>query len=198
MSTEIASLLLAIKTAADTRFVSSSQGDLVDRIRHVAPDGLVCDAVLLTRTGRASPSRIVLITSCRGEDISKAASWSASVRDLIPASQIADLYLFLLIDGITDDEVIRVESDESFCRKYAARPSDDPVRILERTFLASLQEQSALTVGADPLGTALAEVGSANAWFDSDVQTAWRDLLLSYRSGLDLASELVQVGATDL
>lgn len=55
------------------------------------------------------------------EKIQGAFRWAADVRDTLAEPQTADLYMFMLIDGVASEDAARLETDDRFCRKVVVR-----------------------------------------------------------------------------
>ncbi|HGN0628615.1 hypothetical protein HGQ98_02460 [Achromobacter ruhlandii] len=115
--------------------------------------------------------------------------WAADVRDMLAEPQTADLYMFMLIEGIASEDAARLEADDRFCRKIVVRVHEDVASFLDRSFLATLSPAGGSNNINDPLLGALASLSLAHSWVVPHVET-WRELLLSGRSGGDIAEAL--------
>lgn len=115
--------------------------------------------------------------------------WAADVRDMLAEPQTADLYMFMLIDGIASEDAARLETDDRFCRKVVVREQEDVDSFLDRSFLATLSPASSSDNISDPLLASLDSLGVAHSWVVPHLDT-WRELLLSGKSGSDIAEAL--------
>ena len=115
--------------------------------------------------------------------------WAADVRDMLAEPQTADLYMFMLIEGIASEDAARLETDDRFCRKVVVREEEDVDSFLDRSFLAALSLASSSDNISDPLLASLDALKLAHPWTEPHLET-WRELLLSGKSGGDLAEAL--------
>lgn len=98
-------------------------------------------AIQLRRINRENAGwRTVLITAFPSnvDNIQSAFRWAADIRDILAEPQTADLYMFMLIDGVESEDAARFETDDRFCRKVVLRKQEDIDSFLDRSFLASL------------------------------------------------------------
>jgi hypothetical protein len=133
--------------------------------------------------------RTVLMVEVPSWAIKSAHQWAANVRDMLPEPETSDLYMFMVVDEVANDEVTRIETDDRFCRKFVARPSETALEFLDRTFLASLEPPGNAESLSDPLVSALKTLTSKLTWTESLVP-AWRSELLSSTSGADVVKAL--------
>lgn len=138
--------------------------------------------------------RTVLIAAFPFElaNIQGAFRWAADVRDMLPEPQTADLYMFLLIDGVAYEDAARLETDDRFCRKVVAREQEDVSSFLDRSFLASLAPIGSSDGITDPLLAALESLKKAHSWVEPHLPE-WHGLLLSGMAGADIAEALKRV-----
>lgn len=115
--------------------------------------------------------------------------WAADVRDMLAEPQTADLYMFMLIEGIASEDAARLETDDRFCRKVVVREQEDTGSFLDRSFLATLSPAGSSDNISDPLLASLGSLGLAHSWVVPHLD-AWRELLLSGKSGGDIAEAL--------
>lgn len=115
--------------------------------------------------------------------------WAADVRDMLPEPQTADLYMFMLIEGVASEDAARLETDDRFCRKVVVREDEDAGSFLDRSFLATLSIPGSSDSISDPLSASLGALVLAHAWVEPHRDT-WRDLLLSGKSGSEIAEAL--------
>jgi hypothetical protein len=115
--------------------------------------------------------------------------WAADVRDMLAEPQTADLYMFMLIKDIASEDAARLETDDRFCRKIVARVQEDVDSFLDRSFLARLSPSSNSDTISDPLLASLGLLGKTHLWVMPHLET-WRELLLSGKSGSDIAEDL--------
>jgi hypothetical protein len=115
--------------------------------------------------------------------------WAADVRDMLVEPQTADLYMFMLIEGIASEDAARLETDDRFCRKVVVREQEDVSSFLDRSFLATLSPAGSANDISDPLLASLNSLAMAHSWVVPHLEV-WRELLLSGRSGSDIAEAL--------
>lgn len=115
--------------------------------------------------------------------------WAADVRDVLAEPQTADLYMFMLIEGIASEDAARLETDDRFCRKVVVREQEDVDSFLDRSFLATLSPSGSSDNISDPLLASLSSLGLVHSWVVPHLET-WRELLLSGKSGVDIAEAL--------
>lgn len=115
--------------------------------------------------------------------------WAADVRDMLVEPQTADLYMFMLIEGIASEDAARLETDDRFCRKIVVREQEDVSSFLDRSFLATLSPAGSANDISDPLLASLNSLAMAHSWVVPHLEV-WRELLLSGRSGSDIAEAL--------
>ena len=153
--------------------------------------GFTTVAVQLKRVNREGAGwRTVLIAALTdGEAIQEAFRWAADVRDMLPEPQTADLYMFMLIEGVASEDAARLETDDRFCRKVVAREGEKMDSFLDRSFLASLSLPGDFDSISDPLSAALNALVGAHSWVKPH-QDNWRELLLYGGSGAEIAEAL--------
>ncbi|RVU51115.1 hypothetical protein DT385_03620 [Pseudomonas syringae] len=125
-------------------------------------------------------------------DVSKiqgAFRWAADVRDMLPEPQTADLYMFMLIEGVASEDAARLETDDRFCRKVVVREGEDAGSFLDRSFLATLSIPGSSDSISDPLSASLSALVLAHTWVKPH-RDEWRELLLSGKSGGEIAEAL--------
>jgi len=97
--------------------------------------------------------------------------------------------MFLIIQEATDDEAMRIETDDRFCRKVVARQRETPMEFLDRTFLAPLDPPGSAEMLSDPLVAALQALLSTQPWTKDHIDV-WKTELLSTTNGADVARTL--------
>ena len=148
--------------------------------------------VQLKRANQESAGwRTVLIAALTFDSarIQGAFRWAADVRDMLAEPQTADLYMFMLIEGIASEDAARLETDDRFCRKVVAREQECVDSFLDRSFLATLSPAGSSDNISDPLLASLGSLGLTHSWVVPHLDT-WRELLLSGKSGVDIAEAL--------
>ncbi|EPP7461942.1 ABC-three component system middle component 1 [Escherichia coli] len=149
-------------------------------------------AIQLRRINRENAGwRTVLITAfpSKVDNIQSAFRWAADIRDILAEPQTADLYMFMLIDGVESEDAARFETDDRFCRKVVFRKQEDIDSFLDRSFLASLTPARGGNDISDPLLASLNSMGQAHSWVEPHLET-WRELLLSEKSGDEIVNAL--------
>lgn len=184
----IDNMIAAINLRAQGRFVVSADESTLLPSSAKELTGGVCR---LRRTGSTVGWRTILIASLafNSESVQSALRWAAEVREQLPEPETADLYMFLLIKDIPNEEAARIETDDRFCRKVVLRPAETESELLDRTFLATLTPDGETGTIGDPLQTALATLADKYPWTGAHLP-AWHELLLSGKSGSDLAQAL--------
>lgn len=149
-------------------------------------------AIQLKRVNREGAGwRTVLITAFSYDfgKVQGAFRWAADVRDNLAEPQTADLYMFMLIEGVTSEDAARLETDDRFCRKVVAREEESAGSFLDRSFLATLSPSGSLESISDPLLASMGTLGLTHSWVLPHLE-AWRELLLSGQSGSYVADAL--------
>jgi len=154
---------------------------------------IVSTTVQLKRVNREGAGwRTVLIAAFPFDSakIQGAFRWAADIRDMLAEPQTADIYMFMLIEGIASEDAARLEADDRFCRKIVVRGQEDAESFLNRSFLATLSPASSSSDNInDPLLASLDSLGQAHSWVVPH-REKWRELLLSGQSGGDIAEAL--------
>ena len=133
--------------------------------------------------------RTVLLIELPLTALQAANQWAADVRDVLPEPETADLYMFLMINGIAKDDAARIETDDRFCRKVVVRESEAAGDFLNRTFLAALDPAGDVETLSDPLVSALNTLSNAHPWSAPHI-AAWRAQLLTNQNGADVVRVL--------
>ena len=188
----ISELVSAIRQRAEGRFeVAAPQTvDLASPLAEIE-----FQTIQLKRVNKEGAGwRTVLIAAFPFElaNIQGAFRWAADVRDMLPEPQTADLYMFLLIEGVASEDAARLETDDRFCRKVVAREQENVSSFLDRSFLASLIPFGSSDGITDPLLAALESLKKAHSWVEPHLPE-WHGLLLSGMAGVDIADALKRV-----
>ena len=188
-------MISAISNRAHGRFSVSRGAEDLFPLDQPIPHAHVCR---LQRVGSSIGWRTILVASMHfsPESVQAAYRWAADVREQLSEPETADLYMFMLIDEIPDEEAARIETDDRFCRKVVLRNWESVNDLLDRTFLAGLSPDGVTSPIGDPLQTALASLAVEHPWTQGYLGT-WRDILLSGKTGADLGSELSSVQNND-
>ncbi|GEM_PF-604252 len=185
----IQELVTAITKRAEGRY----EVHLVDEDEMVSPSiDIGMTAIQLRRINRENAGwRTVLITAfpSNKDNIQSAFRWAADIRDLLAEPQTADLYMFMLIDGVESEDAARFETDDRFCRKVVLRKHEDIDSFLDRSFLASLTPARDGNDISDPLLASLNSMCQAHNWVKPHLEK-WRELLLSEKSGDEIVNSL--------
>ena len=140
----------------------------------------------LKRCGSANAGwRTILLIRLPSDSLQAAHRWSADIRDILPEPETSDLYMFMLIGDISNNEAARIETDDRFCRKVVARQSEDTLDFLDRTFLAALDPPGSLETLSDPLASAFKKMAESHPWTGQHM-LAWKAELLSPNNGGDV------------
>lgn len=135
--------------------------------------------------------RTILLVEAPITMVQAAHQWAADVRDVLPEPETSDLYMFLVIDNIANDDAARIETDDRFCRKVVARESEHATDFLDRTFLAALNPAGDVEKLSDPLESALNSLSDAHPWTSPHI-LAWKAELLSSTSGTEVAQVFLE------
>lgn len=185
----IQELVTAITKRAEGRY----EVHLVDEDEIVSPSiDIGMTAIQLRRINRENAGwRTVLITAfpSNKDNIQSAFRWAADIRDILAEPQTADLYMFMLIDGVESEDAARFETDDRFCRKVVLRKHEDIDSFLDRSFLASLTPARDGNDISDPLLASLNSMCQAHNWVKPHLEK-WRELLLSEKSGDEIVNSL--------
>lgn len=189
---QLSELVSAIRQRADGRYEVA----LPQMVALTTPLAEIeFQTIQLKRVNREGAGwRTVLIAAFPFElaNIQGAFRWAADVRDMLPEPQTADLYMFLLIDGVASEDAARLETDDRFCRKVVAREQENISSFLDRSFLAALAPAGSSDGITDPLLAALESLKKAHSWVEPHLPE-WHGLLLSGMAGADIADALKRV-----
>lgn len=186
--------LETVRSRAEGRFELQTTGSEVDMLHSLASELLTNRNVIrLRRYGNENAGwRTFLVVSLESsEHIPTANRWAAEVRDSLLDPETADLYMFLLVGGISVNVSSDIEASELFCRKFVIRQNESVEELLNRTFLTQVFSHLEDVKFADPLQTALSQTGDRHAWFSNQCQDVWRSSILSGKSGSDIAEDLL-------
>ena len=185
--------ILEITEAISKRAEGRYEVSLSETFEFALPPNEIDSAtVQLKRINREGAGWRTVLIAAFPFDLAKiqgAFRWAADVRDLLAEPQTADLYMFMLIDGLTSEDAARLEADDRFCRKIVAREQEDVDSFLDRSFLAALSPVGSSDTISDPLLASLGSLGQAHSWVVPHLDT-WRELLLSGKTGVDIAEDL--------
>lgn len=134
-------------------------------------------------------SRTILLIELPTSSLQAAYQWSADVRDVLPEPETSDLYMFMLIRDVSDNEAARIETDDRFCRKVVARQFEEALDFLDRTFLAALNPAGNAETLSDPLVSAFKAMVISHPWTGRHM-SAWKAKLLSTANGGDVVQVL--------
>lgn len=187
--TRIEEITAAIEARAVERF-EVSQDDHVTRSSSLQNGGH--RILRLRRVGRNAGARTVLIAHIANEreSLRMAFMCAADVRESLPDPEASDLYMIMAIDGVSDQDASRIETDDRFCRKYVLRSGESVYSLLDRSFLVSGQAESQLAALNDPFRVALTAVAEAHPWMRGHMD-GWRGALLSGDGTSELVDRLL-------
>lgn len=185
----IPEMVAAISKRAEDRYEVS----LSDTLELASPSIDIDSAMVqLKRANREGAGWRTLLIAAFPFDLAKiqgAFRWAADVRDMLAEPQTADLYMFMLVEGIASEDAARLETDDRFCRKVVVREQEDVDSFLDRTFLATLSPAGNSDNISDPVLTSLGSLSFTHPWVKPHIETL-RELLLSGQSGVDIAEAL--------
>lgn len=125
-------------------------------------------------------------------EFKKAITWISLVKESLLGTENSDLYLFLTFSNeVSEEECLRIESTEQFCRKYVLLPEEDVTEFVNRTFLQKHVVSSDTIDGKDPLERAFSATVTKHSWLTPDMQKRWKKSF-SNLSGSDLAEVLLK------
>lgn len=123
-------------------------------------------------------------------ELKSALSWIASVKENLLEPESTDLFLFLAFNSdISNEECLRIESTEQFCRKYVLLQNEEISEFINRTFLQKLQSSDDIIEGTDPLERAFSNTFVQYSWLTPEVQNIWKKAFSEF-SGMDLLEKL--------
>lgn len=185
----IPEMVAAISKRAEDRYEVS----LSDTLELASPSIDIYSAMVqLKRANREGAGWRTVLIAAFPFDLAKiqgAFRWAADVRDMLAEPQTADLYMFMLVEGIASEDAARLETDDRFCRKVVVREQEDVDSFLDRTFLATLSPAGNSDNISDPVLASLGSLSFAHPWVKPHIETL-RELLLSGQSGVDIAEAL--------
>lgn len=185
----IQEIVAAISKRAEGRYevLSSDAGELASPSIEI--DSTTVQLKRVNQEGAGWRTVLIAAFPFDSAKIQGAFRWAADVRDMLSEPQTADLYMFMLIEGIASEDAARLETDDRFCRKIVAREQEDVGSFLDRSFLATLSPAGSSDNISDPLLASLLSLSLAHSWVVPHLET-WRELLLSGQSGSDIAEAL--------
>lgn len=186
----IPEMVTAISKRAEGRYVVSLSETFQLGLSSIEIDSTTVQLKRLNQEGAGWRTVLIAAFPCDSAHIQGAFRWAADVRDMLAEPQTADLYMFMLIEGIASEDAARLETDDRFCRKVVVREQEDVDSFLDRSFLATLSPASSSDSISDPLLASLGSLGLAHSWVVPHLET-WRELLLSGKSGGDIAEDLM-------
>ena len=126
-------------------------------------------------------------------ELKSALSWIAAVKENLLGSESTDLYLFLAFNrDINDEECLRIESTEQFCRKYVLLQNEEISDFVNRTFLQEFISSEDTAESTDPLERSFTNTLAQFSWLTPEVQKRWKKSF-SELSGSELFDELLEV-----
>ncbi|MFL1551185.1 ABC-three component system middle component 1 [Pseudomonas sp. D47] len=188
----IETVVNAISERAADRYEIQSADSEALALPGTALDSVVCRLKRLSTTNAGWRTILIAELPFEPSSIQAAFRWAADTRDVLPEPQTADLYMFLLINGITEEDAARIETDDRFCRKVVVRDSEPANDFLDRTFLASLSPVGGGDSISDPLLAALSSLSKTHPWTATHLD-AWYESLLSGKPGSEVAKVLSEV-----
>lgn len=125
-------------------------------------------------------------------EFKKAITWIALLKESLLGTENSDLYLFLSFSNeVSEEECLRIESTEQFCRKYVLLPEEDVTEFVNRTFLQKLVVSSDTIDGKDPLERAFSATVAKHSWLTPEMQKMWKKSF-SNLSGSELGEALLK------
>ncbi len=107
-------------------------------------------------------------------ELKKAVSWIALIKESLIGDENTDLYMFLAFsDSISEEECLRIESTEEFCRKYVLLPDEKISDFLNRTFLQKLSESVGTRGLDDPIERAFCKTAERYNWLTPEIKKEW-------------------------
>lgn len=171
-------LMNMILSRAEGRYVADLASEDVHELRSLAAASLEAAVCRLRRNDKASWRTILLACVPYSEEAVRTTySWAAEVRERLPGTQSADLYLMALMDEVPDAEGLKIETDDNFCRKYVLRVGENPADFIDRTFLGHVKAESEAGPLQNPVVTALQTMAKSHPWADSLIDS-WEQVLI--------------------
>ena len=182
----------AIENQVKKRFlVEGNTG--IEKYERLADDSLSDISVMRLQRCMSVTShfRTVLISVLENKnELEAVLRWAAEVRRELRDPETSDLYLIIAIKDLPDESCARIESGEEFCRKFVLRKNESPNDLISRTFITQLLDKKSDEIITDPLLEAFRKTENQCKSFDKDMQSYWKELLLSGLTSADLVNEL--------
>lgn len=191
---------LIIRNMISERYEISSNNSFENDLISISDEDLKHKNILrLKRLGRNvySWKTIVIIEIEANEDVGiktelkKAINWLALVKESLLGTESADLYMFLAFNGdVSEEECIRIESTEQFCRKYVLLPNEEISEFLNRTFIQKLESHENILNSEDPIEKAFSVTSTQHRWLTPEIQKIWKKAFSDF-SGNELSDALL-------
>ena len=194
---------LAAKAIADTtrtraidRYLFLEERETIERYLQFAPEGITDKAVLRLKrkeNENSSPRTILISVLDRIEEVSKALKWAANVKDDLTNPESSDLYLFLGFKSgeLSVEQASKYEANDLFCRKFIFRAGETIDGLIERTFVANLNNDANTQEFNDPLYSALLATSEKHNWLTDDYVEIWREAFLSGKTSSELIDTII-------
>lgn len=125
-------------------------------------------------------------------EFKKAVNWIAFIKESLLGEENTDLYMFLaLSNSVSEEECLRIESTEQFCRKYVLLPNEEISDFLNRTFLQKLLNNLGDNNLDDPIEKAFSKTIAQHNWLTPELKRTWIKAF-SELSGSELADAILK------
>jgi len=168
-----------ILARASGRYIASVGSEEDKAFLQLAAEGVNGAVCRLQRSDNARWRTILVADAPYSEAaIQSAYSWAANVRERLPGTQSADLYMLIVMRDVPFEEAVKIETDDNFCRKYVLGPDESIDNFFDRTFLGPVKAQSDGGPLQNPVVTALQSVVKNHAWVGAVIEQ-WEQVLVN-------------------
>lgn len=182
------------------RYVVDENTDYVNKLKSLAHDDLINKWVFRIKRKEVkinSWKTLVFIEITADDDekikfeLKEAVNWIALIKESLLGEENTDLYLFLAFNNnVSEEECLRIESTEQFCRKYVLLPGEKISEFLNRTFLQKINNIDTIDA-EDPIERAFSKTAAHFNWLTPEIQKTWKKAF-SNLSGSELSDVLLR------
>jgi hypothetical protein len=125
-------------------------------------------------------------------ELKRAVNWIALIKESLLGEENTDLYMFLAFsDSISEEECLRIEATEQFCRKYVLLPDEEISDFLNRTFLQKLLDNVDTTGLDDPIERSFCKTAAKYNWLTPEIKKEWMKAFF-HLSGSELSDAILK------
>lgn len=184
-----------IDKVIENRFVKETTNDVSEHLLALDEKNLNKSVFRLKRHNKIELSTyrtFLLIQINVADQLKEALQWVAAVKNSLTDPETSDLYLIVISENniFTNDDSMRIEATEHFCKKYVQRGDENSESIIKRTCLASFSFISDDSIQSDPVNKVFAETSQNHPWFEESVQKIWKEAFYSKDNGNELLDRI--------